>query len=114
MTRFIGGDPVSLTEYQQLTALGKEHYIYATLGETPVLSNISLSLSISHSLPSAVKQSQNKPAEIHFSGRGGCGGALKDQLECAFAEDIPMRARQDKQTECRGQVAIKKVRKVHW
>lgn len=103
-----------LSQNTNSSQLWEKSTIYTRHWEKPQCCPTLVSLFISHSLPSAVKQSQNKPAEIHFSGRGGCGGALKDQLECAFAEDVPMRARQDKQTECRGQVAIKKVRKVHW
>lgn len=42
-TWFSPEDLVSLTEYQQPRALGKEHYIYI-MRETPMLSNISLSV----------------------------------------------------------------------
>lgn len=51
---------------------------------------------MSHSLTrslSAVKQSQNKSDQFVW--------ALKDQLEGAFAEDVPVRASEDKHEKLR-------------
>ena len=91
VTCFSPDDPVSLTEYQLLTALGKEHYIYRreTRNVVPHKS-LSMSRSLTRSL---LLSSEVKISQL----RSVCplGWTFKDHMEIAFAEPVPMRATED-------------------
>lgn len=91
VTCFSPGDPVSLTEYHPLRALGKEHYIYIKSCPTLVY------VSPLDPQPSAVKWSENKPAEMSLYGEV----RFERSAGRAFAEPVPMRASEDKQKRLR-------------
>lgn len=63
------------TNHSQLWEKGAAKY---TQRETPVLSNISPSVCVSDARPSAVRPSQNKPAEISLCSQRSAGKVLSE------------------------------------